>query len=59
MHRRLKHRIPVQNIDLEAVNCLQADIGIRLLLPEPLRGIPFHRTIDDVADAVVAHEAMC
>lgn len=55
----LKRWIPVQNVGVRTVDCIQADVVLQEPVREPLWTRVITRTVDDVCDVHLGRKPLC
>lgn len=50
--------IPIQNVDVDAVNSIETDIAMGIAIREPLRTRAVIGTVDDVGNVLLCHEPL-
>ena len=59
MEFRLEFRVPVEDVGVDAVDAIEAEIPLGVAIREPLRTRAVVCTVDDVGDVHLGCEALC
>ena len=51
--------IPIQDVDIDVVNRIHADIPLLVAIREPLRARIVRCAVDDVGNVLLCHESLC
>ena len=56
---RLKFGVPIQNIDIDAVDAIKTDVLFRVSIGEPLGACTVIRAVDDMGNVLLGYEPLC